>query len=102
MRINLRLTERKSTSRIMKCSDMESVIAPINHLLHQGGITTRDWFSEMLWDNEEKTMTQSVNNSDQLIALILMSRLKRLTQSNKNSVSFAIPLHTLVRQRATG
>lgn len=42
------LTERKSTSRMTKWRLMEMTIAPINHLLHQGGITSSDWFSEML------------------------------------------------------
>ena len=42
------LTARKSTSRMRKWSDMDSTIAPSNHLLAQGGITVRDWFSEML------------------------------------------------------
>ena len=42
------LTARKSTSRMRKCRDMESTMAPSNHLFAQGGITVSDWFSEML------------------------------------------------------
>ena len=42
------LTARKSTSRMRKCRDMESTMAPSDHLFAQGGITVSDWFSEML------------------------------------------------------
>jgi len=42
------LTDRKSTSRMTKWSDMEIVMAAISHLLYHGGITSSDWFSEML------------------------------------------------------
>lgn len=40
--------ERTSTSRMRKWRDMERAMAPMSHLLHQGGITVSDWFSEML------------------------------------------------------
>merc|ERR1712178_99733 len=40
--------ERTSTSRMRKWRDMERAMAPISHLLYQGGITVRDWFSDML------------------------------------------------------
>jgi hypothetical protein len=33
---------------IMKCRDMESVMAPTSHRLLQGGMRTRDWFSDRL------------------------------------------------------
>jgi len=41
-------TERKSISRIMKWRPIDRAMAPSNHLLQYGGITSRDWFSEML------------------------------------------------------
>lgn len=33
---------------IMKCRDMERVMAPTNHTLLHGGIRSRDWFSDKL------------------------------------------------------
>ena len=33
---------------IMKCRDMERVMAAISHMLLHGGMRTRDWFSDKL------------------------------------------------------
>ena len=41
-------TERKSTSRIRKWRPIDRAMAPSSHLLHHGGITSSDWFSEIL------------------------------------------------------
>ena len=42
------LTGNGSTCRIMKWSDMDRQMAPINHMFLQGGMRKRDWFSDTL------------------------------------------------------
>lgn len=44
----LLLTASHPTSMMTKCRVMESVIAPRSHILFHGGISTSDWFSDML------------------------------------------------------
>lgn len=39
-----------------KWRDIERAMAPINHLLHHGGMTNSDWFSEMLCIEHNKNI----------------------------------------------
>jgi len=53
---------------------MDSMMAPISQMLHQGGMTRRDWFSDRLQDNSSDndytpvlSINQSINQSNSTI-----------------------------------
>lgn len=49
------LTGRGSTYRIRKWRERDRMIAPSNQMLTQGGILSRDWFSDRLEVRESDT-----------------------------------------------
>jgi len=48
---------------IMKCRDMERVMAPTNHKLLHGGIRSKDWFSDKLQKDAPMYVTIGNNNN---------------------------------------
>lgn len=50
------LTGSGSTYRMRKCRDMDRQMAPRSHTFSQGGILSRDWFSDRL-AQEAKTVS---------------------------------------------
>merc|ERR1712209_305857 len=73
--------ERTSTSRMRKWSDMERAIAPISHLLYHGGITVRDWFSDMLLTALSISMVTSTDS-----AMVMGLGLVKMPQSMLGSI----------------